>query len=186
MDLICISDQIVDTKDQEELDKYYLIKQMNLPEFVINYIASYFIKFENIIKYNLDDLIPYITKPNYSYLYGPRSNKKWITPITICYKYNREDVIRFLINKFDIRITKYDLYALAQMKRWNLFIYLYENNCLLDFCYRLTLQYAEKANAERFIIWLKSQDIIVKKCNLYYNDHQIEHRIYNNIYKLFR
>lgn len=52
---------------------------------------------------------------------------------------------------YGLYYTKYDLYALAQLKKWRDFQKVFNNNNI-KFCYNLVLQYAYEADVEAFIV----------------------------------
>lgn len=161
------------------MEKYEILKKINLSDSVINEIASYFLTFEQVIKNSLDHLLLFI-KPSfneYELYFGVR----WITPLSTCHKYNREELIPKLMSKYGLQYTKYDLYALAQLRRWQEFQKVFENNDMIRFCYRLVFQYAREADAEAFIVWLKTnfkiEHLIKNNCYANRVEHQLEHQM---------
>lgn len=161
------------------MEKYEILKKIDLSDAVINEIASYFLTFEQVIKNGLDHLLFFIKPPfhDYELHFGVR----WITPFSICYKYDREEMIPRLISRYGLCYTKYDLYALAQLKRWQEFQKVFSNNDMIRFCYRLVFKYAREADAEAFIIWLKTnfkiENFIKGACYTNRADHQLEHQL---------
>lgn len=164
---------------ENQIEKYKILKKTFLSDAIINNIASYFLTFEQVIKNGLDHLLLFIKPPfdQYELYFGVR----WITPLSICYKYNREKMIPKLMHRYELYYTKYDLYALAQLKRWQEFQKVFENNDMIRFCYRLVFQYAREADAEAFIVWLKTnfkvEHFIKGACYANRTDHQVEHQL---------
>lgn len=173
------------------MDKYSVLKKTKLPDAIIYEVASYLFTFEQIIKNELEELIPFVKKTFSSDKpYKLHFGVKWITPLSTCHKYDKNYLIPILINRFGLQYTKYDLYALAQLKMWKQFQEICKANLSLTFCYRLVFQYAREADAEAFIIWLRTDfrviNFIKEECMRHRCDHLVEHQLkgVRNVYSI--
>lgn len=161
------------------MEKYKLLKKNDLSPSVIDEIGCYIFTFEQIIKHRLDNLLLFL-KPfdeSYHLYFGVR----WITVLSTCHKYGRVELIPKMMKRFGIQYTKYDLYALAQLKRWRDFKKIVEENESLNFCYKLVMQYAREADAEAFIVWMRNNfrlsNFVKNRCKTHWKEHQLEHQM---------
>ena len=149
----------------------------NNPTPCLYQIATYIVPFKECIKKG-DHKLLYFYKPfnvkNRMSSYGV----KWLTPLGVCYMYNKTELINLVKGRLQCVVTMYDLYLLAQLKRWTDVKQMIEQNPEIKFCYQLIYQYALESNAESFITWCRNHPNFVEWSQLCkQNVHSDEHMI---------
>lgn len=161
------------------MDKYNILIKFNHPLPCLQYIGSYIIDLQMCIKRGDRALLmfykPFKIKNRMCF-----NGVKWLTPIAACYVYGSEHLLTIIKQRIQLEVTAYDLYILAQLKRWYEVRQIIENNPDMKFCYQLIYQYALESNAESFIVWLRMNPKFTLWCNdCQRGSHPDEHTIAN-------
>lgn len=156
-----------------------MLIKFNLPLSCIQQIGSYIVDVQMCIKRGDRALLifykPFKIKNRMCF-----NGVKWLTPIAACYAYGTEHLLTHIKKKIQTEVTPYDLYVLAQLKRWYEVKEMIKENPEIKFCYQLVYQYALESNAESFIVWLKMHPKFTLWCTYcQHGSHPDEHMIAN-------